>query len=124
MRAFLGFANFYRKFIRNYRGIAIPLTNLTRKDQEFKWNTEAEKAFRELKKRLLSGPVLINADPKKPYEVETDASDYALGGQLGQRDDKGVLHPVAFYSKKLHRPELNYSIPDKELMAIIEAFKE
>ena len=63
-------------------------------------------------------------DPERPFEVETDASDYALGGQLGQRDDERRLHPVAFFSKKLNGPELNYQINDKELMAIIEAFKK
>ena len=73
---------------------------------------------------ILEEPILATADPEKPFEVETDASDYALGGQLGQRDDEGRLHPVAFYSKKLNGPELNYAIHDKELMAIIEAFRE
>jgi transposase InsO family protein len=124
VRAFLGFANFYRKFVAGYGGIAIPLTNLTKKDQEFRWTPEANASFEEIKKRLLEEPILVNADPEKPYEVETDASDWALGGQLGQRDEQGRLHPVAFYSKKLHGPELNYAIHDKELMAIIEAFKE
>ncbi len=60
-------------------------------------------------------------DPEKPFEVETDASEFALGGQLGQRDEEGRLHPVAFYSKKLNGPELNYQIHDKELIAIIES---
>ncbi|KAH8193500.1 hypothetical protein TruAng_012334 [Truncatella angustata] len=64
------------------------------------------------------------ADPDKEFEVEPDASDYAIGGQLSQRGDDGKLHPVAFYSKKLNGPELNYQIHDKELMAIIKAFKE
>ncbi|TPX14390.1 uncharacterized protein E0L32_012456, partial [Thyridium curvatum] len=73
---------------------------------------------------MLEEPVTRMADPDRPYELETDASDYALGGQLGQRDDDGKLHPVAYFSKKLHGPELNYQIHDKELMAIIECFKE
>ena len=64
------------------------------------------------------------ADPTKPFEVETDASDYALGGQLSQADENGKMHPVAFFSKKLSGPQLNYQIHDKELMAIIEAFHE
>ena len=61
-------------------------------------------------------------DPSKPYEVETDASDFAIGGQLGQRDANGRIHPVAFFSKKLSGAALNYQVHDKELMAIIEAF--
>ena len=68
--------------------------------------------------------MLLLPNPGKPYEVETDASDYAIGGQLGQRDDQGKLHPVAFFSKKLAGPQLNYLIHDKELLAIIEAFRE
>ena len=63
-------------------------------------------------------------DPKRPFEVETDASNYAIGGQLGQRDPEGKLHPVAFFSKKLEGPRRNYPIHDKELLAIIEAFQE
>ncbi|TQV90159.1 pol protein [Cordyceps javanica] len=63
-------------------------------------------------------------DLERPYEVETDASDYTLGRQLGQRDNEGRLHPVAFFSQKLYGPELNYGIYDKELMAIIQCFKE
>jgi hypothetical protein len=63
-------------------------------------------------------------NPEVLYEVETDASDYALGGQLGQWDKEGKLHPVAFYFLKLKGPELNYVIYDKELIVIIEAFKE
>jgi len=124
VRGFLGFANFYRKYIRGYGGIAIPLTDLTKKDQPFIWADREQEAFEKLKQSILDEPVLKTADPSKPFEVETDASDFALGGQLGQRDDEGRLHPVAFYSQKLHGPQLNYQIHDKELMAIIEAFKE
>ena len=68
-----------------------------------------------------SEPILIGADLSKMYEVETDVSDYALGGKIGQRDENGVLHPIAFFSRELHGPELNYQMHDKELMVIIEA---
>ncbi|KAM3547144.1 hypothetical protein MY1884_009710, partial [Beauveria asiatica] len=124
VRGFLGFANFYRRFIRKFGEITIPLTDLTKKDKTFEWTKKEEEAFQALKERILEEPVLITADPNKPFEVETDASDFAVGGQLGQRDEEGRLHPVAFLSKKLHGPELNYGIHDKELMAIIQAFKE
>jgi hypothetical protein len=124
IRAFLGLAGFYRKFIHKYSGIAIPLTDMTKKGLKFLWTKKEDEAFQTLKGKLLEEPVLANADPEKPYEVEADASDWALGGVLGQRDDRGNLHPIAFFSKKLNGPELNYGIPDKELMAIVEAFKE
>ncbi|KAI1855989.1 uncharacterized protein JN550_013918, partial [Neoarthrinium moseri] len=104
--------------------IGTPLTNLTKKDLPFRWTEVEQTAFDTLKKRITDEPVLKMADPDKPFEVETDASDYAIGGQLSQRDDNNKLHPVAFFSKKLNGPELNYQIHDKELMAVIEAFRE
>jgi RNase H-like domain found in reverse transcriptase/Reverse transcriptase (RNA-dependent DNA polymerase)/Integrase zinc binding domain/Chromo (CHRromatin Organisation MOdifier) domain/Retroviral aspartyl protease len=124
VRAFQGYVNFYRQFIKGYGDIARPLTDMTRKDTPFNWDDKPREAFEELKSRVTSEPILMMPDPSKPFEAETDASDGALGGQLGQRDDEGRLHPVAFFSKKLSGPELNYPIHDKELMAIIEAFKE
>jgi hypothetical protein len=63
-------------------------------------------------------------DPEREIELETDASDFALGGQIGQRDNNGKLHPIAFYSHKLHGAELNYPIYDKEFLAIFNCFKE
>jgi hypothetical protein len=124
VRGFLGFVNFYRRFMKGYSDISRPLTNLTKKDQPFTWGEAEDLAFQRIRDQILSEPILRIPDPQLPFEVETDASDYALGGQLAQRDTEGRLHPVAFYSKKLHGPELNYQIHDKELMAIIEAFKE
>jgi len=124
VRGFLGFVNFYRRFVEKYSDIARPLTELTKQDQPFRWHDSEAAAFQDIKDRITSEPILKIPDPDLPFEVEADASDYALGGQLGQRDAQGRLHPVAFYSKKLHGPELNYQIHDKELMAIIEAFKE
>lgn len=124
VRSFLGLANYYRMFIPQFGKIGTPLTNLTRKDYTFQWQEEEQKAFETLKQRITDEPVLIMANPDKEFEVETDASDYAIGGQLSQRGDDGKLHPVAYYSKKLHGPELNYQIHDKELMAIIEALRE
>jgi hypothetical protein len=124
VRAFLGFVNFYRRMIAGFGSIASPLTDLTKKDIPFQWNDKQREAFQKLKERVLSKPILRLPDPDKPFEVETDASDFALGGQLGQRDEQDMIHPVAFFSKKLHGSELNYQIHDKELMAIIVAFKE
>ena len=67
---------------------------------------------------------MIIADPNKPFEIEIDASDYALGAQLGQRDELGRLHPISFISKKLLGLELRYPLLDKELIAIVEALKD
>ena len=125
LQSFLGFANFYRAFIKNYSGIASPLIALTRKDQEFHWNDEAEAAFRRLKSLFTSAPILAHADPARPFVVETDGSDFALGAVLSQvQECDGLLHPVAFYSRKFTPAEINYEIYDKELLAIVAAFEE
>jgi len=124
VQSFLGFANYYRRFIKGFGGIAAPLTEFTRKGKEFQWDEGARKSFEALKEHILSEPVLATFDPDRPIELETDTSNYTLGGQIGQQDNEGKLHPVAFYLKKLYRPELNYLIYDKEFLAIINAFKE
>uniref|UniRef100_A0A8H7K2I8 RNA-directed DNA polymerase n=1 Tax=Bionectria ochroleuca TaxID=29856 RepID=A0A8H7K2I8_BIOOC len=124
VQAFLGFANYYRRFIKDYGKIAAPLHDITKKGIEFQWDDKQQEAFNKIKNRILSEPVLRMFDPTREVELETDALDYAIGAQLGQRDDKGVLHPVAFFSKKLHGAELNYPIYDKEFMAIMRAFEE
>jgi hypothetical protein len=124
VRAFLGYTNFYRKFLKGYGEGARALTDLTKKDRTFEWTPEAQTAFETIRNKMLERPVLWEPDPEKPYEVECDASNYAIGGQLGQRDKEGRLHPVAFFSKKFHGPELNYPVHDKELMAVVCAFQE
>ncbi|WPJ60738.1 hypothetical protein SMAC4_13282 [Sordaria macrospora] len=124
VRGFLGFVNLYRRFIKGFGGIAKPLNDLTKKDTAFNWTKECDDGFNKLKQMILDDPILMLPDPDKEFEVETDASDWAMGGQLGQRDDQNRLHPIAFFSKAFRGPELNYPIHDKELMSIIWAFKE
>lgn len=123
-QGFLGFANYYRRFIKDFSKIAAPMTNATKKNDNFKWTKECGQAFEQIKEMISSEPVLIMFDPKKPAELETDASDFAVAGQLGQRDEQGRLHPVAFFSRKLQGAELNYPIYDKEFMAIVLCFEE
>jgi len=110
--SFLGFAKFYRGFIGQYYKIAAPMTKLTKKDQAFFWNAAAQKAFDELKNRFTSQPSLVMFDLNKPITVETDASDKALGACLSQPWTGGKLQPVAYHSRKLSPPELNYDIHD------------
>ncbi|KAM0713613.1 hypothetical protein Q7P37_010575 [Cladosporium fusiforme] len=108
----------------DYSQITTPLTQMTKKDQGYEWTAEAEAAFQELKTRFSTGPILVIYDPIKSVTVETDASDYAIGAAcLSQPDDKGKLRPVAYLSRKMTPAELNYEIHDKELLAIIEAFR-
>lgn len=124
VQAFLGFANFYRRFIQNYSKEAKPLIDLTRKDLTFKWTEETERAFTKLKTKFTEAPILVTFDPSKRIVLETDSSDYAIGACLNQPDDKGKLRPVAYYSRKLSPAELNYDIHDKELLAIVVAFEQ
>lgn len=123
IQSFVGFASFYRRFIKDFAE-AHPLTRLTKKDTSFTWSADCEKAFTDLKQAFTSAPILQHFDPDKPSTVECDSSDYVNAGCLSQPDDSGVLHPVAFFSRKLIPAECNYDIYDKELMAIVRAFEE
>jgi len=123
VQSFLGFANFYRRFIRNYSRVARPLTERTKKTEKWSGNKEAEKAFQELKERFTMAPVLAHFNPKNPVIIETDTSDFAIGAVLSQWDSDNKLHPVAFHSKKFQPLEINYEIHDKELLAIVDTFK-
>jgi len=123
VQSFLGFANFCHRFIQDYSRVARPLTELTKKTDKWTWNEEAETAFKDLKRRFTTAPILAHFDAQRPVLIETDASDFAIGAVLSQRDDEGRLHPVAFHSRKFQPAEINYEIHDKELLAIVDAFK-
>ena len=125
VQAFLGFANFYRRFIQDFAEHAKPLTELTRKNQPWKWEESQEQAFQALKRAFTSAPILRIPDDENPFRLETDASDVATGAVLSQLDPSDNLwHPVAFYSKSLNVHERNYEIYDKELLGIVRALEE
>lgn len=129
IQAFLGFCNFYRKFIHNYSAIAVPLSKLTRDAEKtfaFPWasGSTEDNAFRALKEAFLSANMLAHFDPDLETWIESDASDYVVAAVLSQRNKEGVIRPVAFMSKKMSPAECNYEIYDKELLAIIRAFEE
>jgi transposase InsO family protein len=124
VQAFLGFGNFYRRFICNYSKVVAPLTHLTKKGVPFAWGPECESAFRRLKEAFTTAPILAPFDWTKEIILETDASDYVSAGILSQYDDEGCLRPVAYFSKKHSATECNYEIYDKELMAIVRCFEE
>ena len=92
VQCFLGFANFYRKFIKGYSAIILPLTQLTQKNQSFIWTLGAAQAFMDLKKAFTSAPILAHLDPHKPFIIEANASDFSLGSILSQQGDDGQLH--------------------------------
>jgi len=121
VQSFLGFANFYRRFIRDYSKITTPLSSLTRKDKLWECGDKQQEAFEMLKGAMITEPILQHFDPEQPVTIETDASNYAIGAICSQPDAKGILYPVAYYSRKLKDPERNYDIHDKELLAIVDA---
>ncbi|MBW0465974.1 hypothetical protein O181_005689 [Austropuccinia psidii MF-1] len=115
LQAFLGFANFYCCFIKNYSKKITSLTSFLKKDSHFPLNEEALTQFGQLKEAFTIAPILSHFHPSLPTIVETDSSYYALGAVLSQVSDSGK-HPIAFDSLKLLPAELNYEIHEKELL--------
>ena len=125
LQRFLGFANFYRRFIRGYSSVAAPLTRLTSTKVRFTWGPEAEEAFRLLKARFTRAPILVHPDPENQFIVEVDASNTGVGAVLSQRSaGDAKVHPCAFYSHRLSPAERNYDIGNKELLAVKLAIEE
>ena len=123
VRSFLGFCNYYRKFIHGYSGIARPLNDLTKKETKWNWGIEQEEAFTTLKRLFVNGPVLSIPDPDKPFQLAVDASKYATGGVLSQPDHNGEWKPCGYISTSNSAAERNYQIYDRELMAIVRGLE-
>ena len=122
VRSFLGFVQFYRRFIAGLSGIATPLTELSKKDVQFVWSAACQKDFQTLKEKLTTAPILQlpSPDPDHPFFIRTDASDFALGGELSQDQGQG-RRVIAYESRKLNAAERNYSAYDKEALAVVHA---
>jgi len=121
LRSFLGLAGFYQKFVKNFSRISQPLTSLLQKDWPFSWDKEQETSFKELKKALTQAPILGIPDPRKDFTLNCDASGFAIGAVLSQKDRHGQERPVGFLSRKLTPAEQNYAVHEKETLAIIYA---
>ena len=120
VRRFIGMANFYRKHIENFALLANPLTNLMKKGQKFQWTPDCDHAFKTLKEKLVSAPILVKADQSLPFELHTDASDTHVGAALMQLVGKD-LKPIGYYSKKLNATEKKYPVTDREAMGVVHA---
>jgi len=123
IQSFLGFANFYRQFIFNYSDIVVPLTQLTQKDAPWNFSEDCQRSFNALKHAFTTAPILTHFIPDTPIIVETNASDYTVTGILSITCTDREIHPVAYYSRTLTAPELNYDTHNKELLAIFKAFR-
>lgn len=127
VRAFLGLAGYYRRFVKGFADIAVPLTDLTKKAAFGpllgKWGVPQQKAFDDLKSALSNPPVLVHADPSKPYTLYTDSSQVAHGAVLMQDHGNG-LQPIAFFSHKLSSAERNYAVGELEMLAVVRALQQ
>ena len=119
VREFLGLVGYYRDFIFNYAHHAEPLTDITRskKNPKFKWTTAAQNAFEYLKQKIIEEPILAQPNYDKPFILATDASDYAIGGILGQLDENGKERIVKFLHKTLSQTERRYGATEREAFA-------
>ncbi|UYV84622.1 hypothetical protein LAZ67_X002869, partial [Cordylochernes scorpioides] len=121
VRQFMGLANYYRKFVKDFSKISFPLVRLTRKNQPFIWNEEVEESFAKLKMALSTKPVLAIYNPDYPSKVYTDASKYGIGAILTQIGPDNEEHVIAYYSKTLQPHQENYSAYEMECLAVIQA---
>jgi hypothetical protein len=120
VRSFHGLESFYRKFIRNFSGICVPMMDIVKKIHKyFHWTEESEKHFKLLKENITGQPVLVLPNFSKTFQVRCDTSGFAIGVVLSQ-DNK----LVAYFSEKLNDAKRNYSTYDKAFYAVIQALKK
>jgi hypothetical protein len=122
VRSFLGMTGFYRRFIKDYAQLALPLTELLKESVRFSWSAKEEASFKLLKEALSSAPTLILPQFHLPFHVTCDASGTAIGAVLAQTLEDGI-HPVAYESRKLTPAEQNYPVHELELLSIVHALK-
>ena len=120
IRSFLGHAGFYRRFIRDFSKIARPLCRLLEKDNKFNFDESCQKAFEEIKFTLVEAPIMAKPDWNREFEIMCDASDFAMGAVLGQKDEK-VFKAIYYASKTFNEAQENYSTTEKEMLAIVFA---
>jgi len=121
--SFLGFGNFYRKFIGHYADIARPLNDLMKKDLTWNWTNACEEAFEKLKEEFQKAPVLLMSDLMKPFIIESDASKFVTGAVIWQKDMNGDWHPCGYISHSFDATQQNYEIYNRELMGIVPALE-
>jgi len=125
VQAFLGFMNFYQRFIQDFSAKAQPLFDLTYSEQVWMWSGKKQAAFEDLKTAVTTALVLVSPQESDPFQIEADSSGFTTGAVLSQQSTTdGKWHPIVFYSKSLSSVERNYEIHDKQMLAIICALEE
>src|SRR5258706_2990335 len=124
VQSFIGFMNFYRRFIQNFSKIARPLHALTWKSKNWSWGAAEQQAFDALKNAITSTPMLAFPSKSSLFRLECDASNFATGAVLSQQQEDGLFHPIGFMSKSFSNTEWNYQIHNKEMLAIMRALEE
>eukprot|EP00731_Ephydatia_muelleri_P035738 Em0153g13a len=119
VQQFLGFANYYRRFIQGFAEVAKPLHRLTEHAVNFSWTAECQEAFENLRSRLTRAPILAFPDYTLPFVLDTDASDLGIGAVLSQVSSLGQEQVVAYGSRLLSKAERNYSVTRRELLAVV-----
>jgi len=124
LRRFLGMAGWYRRFIKDFSVLTVPLTDLLKKGQKFAWNNQAQLAFETLKEKLCTAPVLTSPNYEKPFIIQCDASQLGVGAVLSQANEEGFEIPIAYFSQKLNKAQQNYSTTELECLAAISGLKK
>ena len=119
VQQFLGFANYYRRFIKDFAVIARPLHHLTEKTAIFNWTEECEASFQKLRLKLVSPPILAFPDHSRSFILDTDASNTGIGCVLSQMQQDSSEHVIAYGSRLLSKPERNYCVTRRELLAVV-----
>ena len=119
MQKFLGLANYYRWFVKDFAKIAKPLHKMTRKGMKWSWGERQQKVFEKLKERFTTKPVLVTSDLDNEIRVKMNTSDFVMGGVLLMKYEDEKWRPVAYISKSLNKAKRHYKIHDKEMLAII-----
>ena len=124
LQSFLGFCNFYRRFLKDYGRVVRPLTRLTAKDRWHPLEEPEIEAFNKTKELVLNGGLIAHYSPYRPTRMETDSSNGVSAGVLSQQQDDGEWKPVAFFLKVMNPEEMRYEIHDKEMLAVMRGLAE
>lgn len=123
IRRLVGLASWYRRFVPDFSSVVAPLTQLLKKNKPFVWDDDCERAFRMIKERLISAPVLSCPNFELPFTIQTDASDFGLGAVLSQTHPEGEK-VVCYLSRSLTKAERKFSTTEKECLAVIFAIEK